>query len=282
MSQINTTLSRSTTQNISLNETAVRNLAGIASGTISMSNFYGKRLAVSVSNTFDVPNSLYVPGDVITFSAGTGTTTFPVRNGKVFRISMWGAGGGSTGNPGGVGGNANGGIIVADINLSAYANSNLFFVRGGGGINSTTGIDGSCSSVYAGGSNGGGNGAGTRGAGGGGRTDLRTVSGTTTSELLVAGGGGGNSGTLGTTGTRFQGSAGCTGLFGSWCGDNGGGGGGYFGGASSCSDDGSNAGAGSNFITTAVSTTTITNTRISGTSGGNSGNGRFTVQVISI
>jgi len=42
MSQVNTELGRSSTASINLNETAVRTLAGVASGTISMDNLRGK------------------------------------------------------------------------------------------------------------------------------------------------------------------------------------------------------------------------------------------------
>ena len=42
MSDVNTELGRSSAANISLNETAVRTLAGVASGTISMDNLRGK------------------------------------------------------------------------------------------------------------------------------------------------------------------------------------------------------------------------------------------------
>lgn len=42
MSQVNTELGRSATATISLNESAVRSLAGVPSGTISMDNLRGK------------------------------------------------------------------------------------------------------------------------------------------------------------------------------------------------------------------------------------------------
>jgi len=42
LSQVNTELGRSATAPISLGETAVRNLAGVPSGPISLSNLYGK------------------------------------------------------------------------------------------------------------------------------------------------------------------------------------------------------------------------------------------------
>jgi hypothetical protein len=42
MSQVNTELGFSSTQTISLNDTAVRGLAGVASGGISLNNLFGK------------------------------------------------------------------------------------------------------------------------------------------------------------------------------------------------------------------------------------------------
>lgn len=42
LNQVNTELSRTATQNISLGESAVRSLAGVTSGAISMSNLRGK------------------------------------------------------------------------------------------------------------------------------------------------------------------------------------------------------------------------------------------------
>ena len=42
LSQVNTELGLSSTASISLNDAAVRTLAGVASGAISMSNLYGK------------------------------------------------------------------------------------------------------------------------------------------------------------------------------------------------------------------------------------------------
>ena len=48
MSQVNTELGRSSTAAISLNETAVRKLAGKLSGTISMSDLYGRAAAYTI------------------------------------------------------------------------------------------------------------------------------------------------------------------------------------------------------------------------------------------
>jgi len=51
MSQVNTELGRSSTATISLGETAVRTLAGVASGTISMDNLRGKSAeTISISD----------------------------------------------------------------------------------------------------------------------------------------------------------------------------------------------------------------------------------------
>lgn len=54
MSQVNTELGRSATATISLNETAVRSLAGVPSGTISMNNLRGKSaMSVTTSTTVE-------------------------------------------------------------------------------------------------------------------------------------------------------------------------------------------------------------------------------------
>ena len=49
---INTEMGRTSTQSISINETAVRKLAAIPSGAISLSNFYGKARLVLVNETY--------------------------------------------------------------------------------------------------------------------------------------------------------------------------------------------------------------------------------------
>ena len=50
MSQVNTELGYSSTATISLNDTAVRSLAGVPSGTISMSDLWGKSAAAPAFN----------------------------------------------------------------------------------------------------------------------------------------------------------------------------------------------------------------------------------------
>lgn len=85
MSQVNTELGRSSTTTISLNESAVRGLSGISSGSLSMWHLLGKSSApawtVSVS-----PTSRYV---VNRGSAGVGSFTVSVSTGTPSAYS-WG------------------------------------------------------------------------------------------------------------------------------------------------------------------------------------------------
>lgn len=245
--------------------------------TLFVAHSAGGRPPVSLSNTMTTPDGLWAVGDVVTYSKSTGQTTFPVRNGAHFKVSLYGAAGGNLSNQ--TGGNSNGGIMIATLNLTAYANTTLYFYRGGGG-GGAGGIDG-CYDVGTAGYNGGGWGAGSGGPGGGGRTDLRFTT-SAYDEILVAGGGGGGRGNQGTGGSRYQGSSGCGGMFGDYCGDNGGGGGGYYGGNASCSDDGQAGGPGSNYILASRQVSIDQNQTFNSTSGGNTGNGYFTIEVISV
>jgi hypothetical protein len=73
MSQVNTELGRSSTAAISLGETAVRTLAGVASGTISMSNLQGKSNVTFTPDggTAGSPASI---GDFATYPASASRT----------------------------------------------------------------------------------------------------------------------------------------------------------------------------------------------------------------
>ena len=245
--------------------------------TLFVAHSAGGRPPVSLSNTMTTPDDLWAVGDVVSYSKGTGQTIFPVRNGAHFKISLYGAAGGNLSNQNG--GNSNGGIMIATVNLTAYANTNLYFYRGGGG-GGANGIDG-CTAPGFGGYNGGGSGWGSGGPGGGGRTDLRFTT-STQNEILVAGGGGGGRANRGTSGSRYQGRTGCSGMFGDYCGDNGGGGGGYYGGNASCEDDGQAGGPGSNYILPSRQVTIHQNQIFNTTTGGNTGDGYFTLEVISV
>lgn len=245
--------------------------------TLFVAHSAGGRPPVTLSNTMTTPDDLWAVGDVVTYSKAQGSTLFPVRNGAHFKISLYGAAGGNLSNQ--AGGNSNGGIMIATVNLASFATSLLYIYRGGGG-GGAGGIDG-CYDVGTAGYNGGGWGAGSGGPGGGGRTDLRIGS-NAYDEILVAGGGGGGYGNRGTSGTRFNGQSGCGGMFGEYCGDNGGGGGGYFGGNASCEDDGRAGGPGSNYNNPSYTVTVHQNSSFNTTSGGNTGNGYFTIEVISL
>lgn len=80
LSQVNTELGRSSTAAISLGETAVRTLAGVPSGAISMSNLYGKS-SVIVS-VFDTNINAVRVGLV-----GTATAAYQLDSiGRIFRV----------------------------------------------------------------------------------------------------------------------------------------------------------------------------------------------------
>lgn len=65
MSQVNTELGRSSTAQISLGESAVRTLAGVASGAISMNNLRGKSaMSVTASNVFNSSGGFASSGSV--------------------------------------------------------------------------------------------------------------------------------------------------------------------------------------------------------------------------
>ena len=75
MSQVNTELGRSSTATISLGESAVRALAGVPSGTISMNNLRGKSaLSVSASNVSGDNGGFAPSGSVSTAGSPPNTT----------------------------------------------------------------------------------------------------------------------------------------------------------------------------------------------------------------
>lgn len=75
MSQVNTELGRSSTATISLGESAVRTLAGVPSGAISMDNLRGKSaMSVSANNVSGSGNGFTSSGSVSTGTPGTTVT----------------------------------------------------------------------------------------------------------------------------------------------------------------------------------------------------------------
>jgi hypothetical protein len=83
LANVNVELGRSSTTNISLNESAVRTLAGVASGTISLSNLYGKSAITftpasggTVSNTGIISSSVTVSSSAaVTFTFTTSSSS---------------------------------------------------------------------------------------------------------------------------------------------------------------------------------------------------------------
>lgn len=218
-----------------------------------------------------------VSGDYLSYSYNGSYYTIQLPKGT-YKFEVWGARGGGLGNDtGGSGGYAYGQIVVS-------ATTTYYIYCGGVGANSTSTIDGNNDNThYAGGYNGGGNGTGSAGPGGGGATDIRTTSGTASTAssyntriIVAAGGGGGSSattsGACATTGTAtstgyerktevlWQGENGCTGgtamrHSASYSNDEGGGGGGYYGGAIKHADDAKCGYAGSNYVSSAFTST---------------------------
>lgn len=230
---VNIELGRSATASINMNESAVRTLAGVASGAISMSNFYGKSNEFSFTIASDTQNAnlrtlainagwnqsstlrCTINSGIVVSANSTGvyaltiSGSFPggvnlINNG--FIIGMGGGGGsGSYTGSGGGGGSAGPALLVQ----SAVSITNNGTIGGGGG-------------------GGGGGGTGrdfvAAGSGGGGGRTGRTNS---------AGG-------SGAFGFNFNGANGSGGTFSSA----GGGGGGVYGCAEVCSSGGAGGNGG--------------------------------------
>lgn len=110
---INLELGRSATATSSLNETALRNLAGVSSGAISLSNFYGKsNLAATLNNynagtyNVDIERSRYVGSGFVEVEVGVtlnsnGTARYYYQDSGTattnFTSFTWLTGGGSAG-----------------------------------------------------------------------------------------------------------------------------------------------------------------------------------------
>jgi hypothetical protein len=129
--ELKSTYGTSGANTISLNDSAVRTLAGVASGAISLSNFYGKSNFTPVTRTYT--------------TVGSGTETIPTGASQVV-ITVWGAGGGGgrsgtnicTNNNGGGGGS--GAYVKKTLSISSsnwgQTLSYLVATRGAAGITS--------------------------------------------------------------------------------------------------------------------------------------------------
>jgi hypothetical protein len=170
---VNIELGRAATATINMNESAVRNLAGVASGAISMNNFYGKSTGFTFNRTIstniqnynllnDMVANGYTNGSAFTanitinsgvyvwsndtslagFDTGniTGTGAINIVN-NGFIIGRGGMGGGTVNTSVTIGTGTAGGPamnILRPVNI----NNNSFIAGGGGGGASRTGVFG--------------------------------------------------------------------------------------------------------------------------------------------
>ncbi len=254
---INIELGQSATATISLNDANVRSLLGKASGTISLSDAYGKanQFAFTISSnqtnanlrTLAInagwnQNSLVVAtiaSGVFISSNNTGTSALTVNgsfpggvtltnNGTI--VGMGGAGGGGgysgSGGPGANGGNA----LTVSVGVTITNNGTIAGGGGGGGGARGTIINDEGFITYQGGGGGGGrssaaaNSAGGAGGSGGGQGTVNAPGGGGASSGLGAafGGAGGGWGAAGGTGSSATVSGNIAGTQGPWAGGSGG------------------------------------------------------------
>jgi hypothetical protein len=242
---INIELGRSATATSSLNESALRTLAGVPSGAISLSNFYGKanQFAFTISSNQTNANlrTLAVNAGwnqsskvVATIGSGvyissnsTGTPgltvdgSFPggvdlINNG--FIIGMGGAGGAGS-NAGGNGVAGAGGGLALSVSVAVTVTNNGTIGGGGGGggggqsvvyVNSMLFIF----DFYGGGGGGGGRTGATNSSGGAGGVPTGSgpgrINGSAGGAGTSGGGGAGGAGGSGPSGTAGTGGAGAT------------------------------------------------------------------------
>jgi len=186
-----------TTTQISLNDTAVRTLAGVPSGAITMpTNFYGKsnRAVISYTFTSSTANASLNVAGISGYRAGVSDITVTVNSGiylyATTNTSTYGLNlsGGTTGDTVIL---VNNGYIAGKGGTGGDGNSS---VGGNGGSGSASSITGA-SVTYAGGGGGGSFGSGGSGGSGGGGSN-----GGAGTAYLGGGGGGGNSGGAGGNG----------------------------------------------------------------------------------
>lgn len=135
MSQVNTELGYSSTATISLNDSAVRTLAGVPSGTISLANLQGKSNAYPAT-TYTYDGSYAVV--TATAQGQTNLTSLALVGAKITRLDIvcFGAGGaGSRWPTGAAGGYGGAGYRVTFTNRSFLDSiSSLYVMPGDGGM----------------------------------------------------------------------------------------------------------------------------------------------------
>ena len=177
LNQVNTELGLSATANISLNQAAVRTLAGVASGTISMSNLWGKSNKPVISGGSIVDSGGYR----YHFFDSTGTLTVTslagALNAEVSVIGGGGGGGKDWGGGGGGGGAASSTFALSVTNYAVTVGAGGAQDGAGGAAAGNSGSASSINGVTGNGGGGGGyvlSGAGLGGGcgGGGGRLGI--------------------------------------------------------------------------------------------------------------
>jgi len=213
MSQVDTELGRASNATVSLGETAVRTLAGVPSGAISMSNLYGKSSRATASYTYSshTANASLNVTSLSGYVAGKTDVTITINSGIYLYSTSSGTAalalsGGTTGdtvtivNNGyimGLGGNgdvysggslttaATAGSLALSLGFNTTVTNTSGYIGGGGGAGGTF-VYG-FAAVYGGGGAGGGNGGyQTSGGGVGGSIGNAGTDGTN-----IFGGGGG-------------------------------------------------------------------------------------------
>lgn len=134
MGQINDELGRPVTQSINLDDPEVRELAEVPSGTISMSDFYGKTGETGKGGT------KYLPGDGYTYHVfnSPGPFRWNAPSATQLQYILIGGGGGGSGNGGGGGGGAYLAFTPTTLPKGDYD-----MVVGSGGAGGTAGNPGS-------------------------------------------------------------------------------------------------------------------------------------------
>ncbi len=207
---INVELGVAGTTQASLGQSTYRTLAGVASGQISMSNFYGKsnRAALSVTYSTNTANATVNVAALPGYIAGMSDITITVNSGVyVYATNTGNAGltltGGTTGdtvtlvNNGfimGMGGAGGGAVNYGNASYGSSGGPALSL-----GFNTT--INNTNASAYIGGGGGGGGGSGNQGGGGGGGAGGGSGGAGSPGTPSSPGGAGGNPGSSGNNGS---------------------------------------------------------------------------------
>ena len=218
MAQVNVELGKAANAGITMNDSAVRALAGVPSGAISMSNLHGKSSEVRYINTVNRTQAsihtlmgsptaagTYIFENTATISAASAggwalqTGAFPA--GSTLKIINKGhirGGGGNGGSKGSLSGGAGGSALVLNFPATIENTTGTIWGGGGGGGGTSGYVPGGGTVIIGGGGGGGipaGAGGSTGGAGG-----KAGQAGTEVNGGAAGGNGGGAGGSVGVAG----------------------------------------------------------------------------------